>query len=266
MTTPTCSEREYGKFYPVAKALLRPCNGFLWHIRTRGRENVPRRGGAIIAANHISFLDSVFLMTVLHRRITFVGKAEYLDDWKTRYLFPNVGMIPIDRSGGDAARAALDAAADVLGRGELFGIFPEGTRSRSGKLYRGRTGVARLALDCGVPIIPAGIVGTDRIQPPDAKLPRLFQRCSITFGRPIDATRYTERAHDPRVARLLTDEVMFELRELTGQDYVDEYATKSTKPTDAARDTGGTGQDRSRPRNGDAARRGPDRRQLSAVP
>jgi 1-acyl-sn-glycerol-3-phosphate acyltransferase len=131
MTTPTCSEREYGKFYPVAKALLRPCNGFLWHIRTRGRENVPRRGGAIIAANHISFLDSVFLMTVLHRRITFVGKAEYLDDWKTRYLFPNVGMIPIDRSGGDAARAALDAAADVLGRGELFGIFPEGTRSRT---------------------------------------------------------------------------------------------------------------------------------------
>jgi 1-acyl-sn-glycerol-3-phosphate acyltransferase len=234
----TSPEREYGKLYPVAKALLRPCNGFLWHIRVRGREHLPRRGGAIIAANHISFLDSVFLMTVLPRRITFVGKAEYLDDWKTKYLFPNVGMIPIDRSGGDASRAALDAASQVLRRRELFGIFPEGTRSRSGKLYRGRTGVARLALDCGVPIVPAGIVGTDRIQPPDAKLPRLFQRCSITFGRPIDATRYAERAHDPRVARLLTDEVMFELRELTGQDYVDEYATKARAVRSSERDAG----------------------------
>jgi 1-acyl-sn-glycerol-3-phosphate acyltransferase len=233
MMTPTQTEREYGKLYPIAKALLRPCNGFLWRISVKGGENVPRRGGAIIAANHISFLDSVLLMTVLHRRITFVGKAEYLDDWKTKYLFPNVGMIPIDRSGGDASRAALDAAAEVLARRELFGIFPEGTRSRSGLLYRGRTGVARLALDSGVPIIPAGIVGTDRIQPPDAKLPKLFQRCAITFGRPIDSARYAERAHDPRVARLLTDEVMFELRELTGQEYVDEYATRS-KPAPPA--------------------------------
>jgi 1-acyl-sn-glycerol-3-phosphate acyltransferase len=135
-------------------------------------------------------------------------------------------MIPVDRSGGDAARAALDAAAQVLRRRELFGIFPEGTRSRSGLLYRGRTGVARLALECGVPIIPAGIVDTDKIQPPDAKFPKLFQRCSITFGRPIDPLRYADRAHDPRVARLLTDEVMFELRELTGQRYIDEYASK----------------------------------------
>src|SRR4051794_22865007 len=158
MTTPTCSEREYGKFYPVAKALLRPCNGFLWHIRTRGRENVPRRGGAIIAANHISFLDSVFLMTVLHRRITFVGKAEYLDDWKTRYLFPNVGMIPIPRPGGAPPRAPPAAPADVRGRGELFGISREATRPRPGKLSGGRPGAARLALDCGVPITPAGIV------------------------------------------------------------------------------------------------------------
>jgi 1-acyl-sn-glycerol-3-phosphate acyltransferase len=234
MTTSTPLQREYGKLYPLAKAMLWPVNGFLYQIRVRGSRNVPRRGGAIIAANHISFLDSVFLMAVLRRRITFVGKAEYLDDWKTKYLFPNVGMIPVDRSGGDASRAALEAAARVLEWGELFGIFPEGTRSRTGLLYRGRTGVARLALQCNVPIIPVGIVGTDKIQPPDAKLPKLFRRCSITFGRPIDPGRYLERRHDPRVARRLTDEVMFELRELTGQRYVDEYASKprsSSPPT-----------------------------------
>ena len=265
MTPTTSAERKYGKLYPVAKALLRPCNGLLWHIAVQGRENVPRRGGAIIAANHISFLDSVFLMTVLRRRITFVGKAEYLDDWKTKYLFPNVGMIPVDRAGGDASRAALDAAADVLRRGELFGIFPEGTRSRSGRLYRGRTGVARLAIDCGVPIIPAGIVGTDKIQPPDAKVPRLFKRCSIAFGRAIDASRYTERVHDPMVARLLADEVMFELRELTGQDYVDEYAAKPPKALGAEDDTGASGHDRARPRDPAPARR-EDSRQLSGVP
>jgi 1-acyl-sn-glycerol-3-phosphate acyltransferase len=224
-------DREYGRFYPVAKAVLRPATSALWRIRVEGRDNVPATGGALIAANHISFLDSVFLMAVLPRRITFVGKAEYLDDWKTKHLFPNVGMIPIDRSGGDASKGALDAAAGVLARDELFGIFPEGTRSRSGVLYKGRTGVARLALQTGCPIIPAGIVGTDAIQPPDAKLPKLFKRCSITFGRPLDLSRFAGNEHDPRVARQITDELMFEIRELTGQTYVDEYAGKPTKVT-----------------------------------
>jgi 1-acyl-sn-glycerol-3-phosphate acyltransferase len=210
----------------VAKAILRPSTRLLWHIKVDGLENIPTSGPAIISANHISFLDSVFLIAVLPRRVTFVGKAEYLDNWKTRYVFPNVGMIPIDRSGGSASQSALEAAAEVLRRDELFGIYPEGTRSRTGLLYKGRTGVARLALDTGAPIIPAGIVGTDRIQPPDARLPKLFQRCSLTFGKPIDPVRYLDRRHDPRAARLLTDEVMFELRELTGQQYVDEYAGK----------------------------------------
>lgn len=230
MTTPSSDDRAYGKYYPFAKALLRPAKRLLWRIDVNGLNNLPERGPAIIAANHISFLDSVFLMAVLPRRITFVGKAEYMDDWKTKYLFPNVGMIPIDRSGGDASQGALLAAKKVLLRGELFGIFPEGTRSRSGLLYKGRTGVARLSLETGAPIIPTGIVGTDRIQPPDAKLPKLFQRCSITFGRPIDPERHHGRAHDPRVARLVTDEVMFEIREMTGQQYVNEYAGKAAAP------------------------------------
>ncbi len=224
------NDRRYGRFYPVAKAVLRPATAALWKIKVNGLENVPPSGGALIAANHISFLDSVFLMAVLPRRVTFVGKAEYLDDWKTKYIFPNVGMIPLDRSGGDASKAALDAAAGVLERQELFGIFPEGTRSRSGQLHKGRTGVARLALETGSVIIPAGIVGTDEIQPPDAKFPKLFKPCSISFGRPIDPARFKGSEHDPRIARQITDELMFEIREMTGQTYVDEYAGKTPKP------------------------------------
>ena len=144
MSTTPSDDHEYGKFYPMAKALLSPARNLLWKIGVHGLEHVPRKGPAIIAANHISFLDSVFLIAVLPRRITFVGKAEYMDDWKTKYLFPNVGMIPIDRSGGEASHAALASAEKVLAKGQLFGIFPEGTRSRSGLLHKGRTGVARL--------------------------------------------------------------------------------------------------------------------------
>ena len=223
------NERQYGRFYPVAKAVLRPATAALWKIKVHGIEHVPATGGVLIAANHISFLDSVFLMAVLPRRVTFVGKAEYLDDWKTKFIFPNVGMIPLDRSGGDASKAALDAAAGVLRRNELFGIFPEGTRSRNGQLHKGRTGVARLALDTGSVIVPAGIVGTDAIQPPDAKFPKLFKPCSISFGRPIDPARFKGAEHDPRIARQITDELMFEIREMTGQTYIDEYAGKAAK-------------------------------------
>ncbi|MDH4147357.1 MAG: 1-acyl-sn-glycerol-3-phosphate acyltransferase [Acidimicrobiia bacterium] len=227
--------RRYGRLYPVARAVLGPACSTLWHIDVQGLDHVPATGPAVIAANHVSFLDSVFLMATLPRRITFVGKAEYLDSWKTRYLFPNVGMIPIDRSGGDASKAALDAAAEVLARGELFGIFPEGTRSRSGLLHRGRTGAARLALANGAPIVPVGIKGTETIQPPDAKLPKLRAACSLEFRPPLDPGRFAGREHDPRAARQLTDELMFEIMQSTGQTYVDQYAGESPpadRPTD----------------------------------
>jgi 1-acyl-sn-glycerol-3-phosphate acyltransferase len=160
------------------------------------------------------------------RRISFVGKAEYIDSWKTRYLFPAMGMIPIDRSGGDASTAALDTAAEVLERGELFGIFPEGTRSRDGILYKGHTGPARLAVRTGRPIYPVGIVGTADIQPPDAKLPKLFKECSIEVGDPVDPARYARNRDDHLVYRQLIDEVMYAIREMTGQQYRDVYATK----------------------------------------
>ena len=220
-------EREAGALYPVVRATIRPVARVLWRTYLEGLERIPATGGAIMAPNHISFLDSMLLMIHLPRRITYVGKAEYLDDWKTKYLFPAAGMIPIDRRGGKASMNALDAAARVLERDELFGIFPEGTRSRTGKLHKGHTGVARLALRTGVPIVPVGIVGTDEIQPPDAPYPRPFMPCVIRFGRPIDVGRYRDHIDDRMVLRQLTDEVMFEIRSMTGQEYVNTYATRN---------------------------------------
>jgi 1-acyl-sn-glycerol-3-phosphate acyltransferase len=176
-------------------------------------------------------------MLTVPRNISFVGKAEYMDSWKTRFLFPAMGMIPIDRAGGEKSTAALDAAEEVLGRGELFGIFPEGTRSRNGNLHKGRTGAARLAMKLDCPIFPVGIVGTDTIQPPDAKLPKLFSSCKITIGRPVRPSRYRGRGAEHIAWRSMIDEVMFEIRELTGQTYVNSYAgaAAETEPTVAGR-------------------------------
>lgn len=212
------------RLYPFAKALMGPASRRLWNTEVTGLDRIPEEGPVIVAPNHISFLDSALLMGLLPRQIWFVGKAEYMDDWKTKYLFPATGMIPIDRSGGSASQKALDAAAGVLGNGGIFGIYPEGTRSRDGRLYKGRTGVARLALRTGAPIVPVGIIGTDKIQPPDARAPKLFQACSFHFGRPIKPARYQKRIDDGRVYRELTDEVMFEIRELCGQEYVHRYS------------------------------------------
>lgn len=224
-------QREAGQLQTVFRILLTPGFRFLWRVEAEGLENVPATGGAIIAPNHTSVLDSFFVPLVLSRRMTYVGKAEYMDDWKTRWLFPAMGMIPIDRSGGSASQAALDAAAGVLERGELFGIYPEGTRSRTGKLHKGHTGVARLALRCNVPIIPVGIIGSADVQPPDAKFPKPFRYVKIRFGSPIHVDRWADRANDRMVLRQITDEVMYSIRDLSGQEYVDQYATKTPAAT-----------------------------------
>jgi 1-acyl-sn-glycerol-3-phosphate acyltransferase len=219
------------------RAVVRPIADRLWTIHREGYDRLPADGPAILCPNHVSFLDSAFLMLTLPRNISFVGKAEYMDSWKTKYLFPAMGMIPIDRSGGDKSQGALDAAESVLRRGELFGIFPEGTRSRDGYLYRGRTGAARLAMKVGCPIFPVGIVGTDEIQPPDAKAPKLFRECTIKIGRSVRPERYAGRGSDHLAWRSMIDEVMFEIREMTGQEYCDVYAgaTAETEPTVPAR-------------------------------
>lgn len=213
-----------GVLYPVARALMSPVFGFSWRFEVNGAENLPADGPAIIAANHTSVIDSFFVPAVLPRKITYVGKAEYLDDWKTKHLFPALGMIPIDRSGGSAAQAALDAAACVLEGGEFFGIYPEGTRSRSGQLHKGRTGATRLAMRTGAPIVPVGLRGTREVQPPDAPYPKPFMTIEINFGEPVDVAAHAERKEDPRLYRELTDELMFRISRLSGQNYIDTYA------------------------------------------
>jgi 1-acyl-sn-glycerol-3-phosphate acyltransferase len=219
--------------------VLGPVASRLWTFNLNGYERLPETGPAILCPNHISFWDSGFLMLTLPRNISFVGKAEYMDSWKTRHLFPMMGMIPIDRSGGDKSQAALDTAERVLERGELFGIFPEGTRSRDGYLYKGRTGAARLALKIGCPIFPVGITGTDIIQPPDAKMPKVRQECTISIGRPVKPERYQRMNEVHLACRAMIDEVMFEIREMTGQEYRNVYAgtttESSTESTAAAR-------------------------------
>jgi 1-acyl-sn-glycerol-3-phosphate acyltransferase len=224
------------KLQDRSRKVAAPVARRLWTFHLEGFDRLPETGPAILCPNHISFLDSAFLMVLLPRRISFVGKAEYMDSWKTKYLFPAMGMIPIDRSGGSKSSAALAAAERVLRRGELFGIFPEGTRSRDGALSRGHTGAARLAMRVGCPIFPVGIIGTREIQPPDAKLPKVRRHCTIRVGRPIDTGRYDGR-RDRLAYRQVTDEVMFEIMELTGQEYRDVYATKQSEdlPAEPAR-------------------------------
>jgi len=206
-------------------------------VRVEGREHVPRRGPVILASNHRSFLDSIFIPLVMRRRVTFVAKAEYFDDPKVAWFFRSCGQIPIRREGGSASERALASATEVLRSGNVFGIYPEGTRTRDGYLHRGHTGVARLAMRCNVPIVPIGLIGTDDVQPIDSRLPRLFQRVTIRFGEPIDPARYSGREHDRMALRELTDEVMYEICQLSGYEYVDTYATKHAEdiPTEAAR-------------------------------
>lgn len=213
-----------GSWQPAALAVFRPVFRLLWRIEVNGIENIPEDGPAVMCPNHLAAIDSFFLPVVLPRGIQYVGKAEYLDDWKTSKLFPALGMIPIDRRGGDHATAALDAARQVLNRGGLFGIYPEGTRSRSGKLHKGHTGAARLAIETGSPIIPVGLVGTLDVQPPDKSMPNFFRPVTINIGKPVDVTRYRDRVGDRAVYREVIDEVMYEIQALCGQEYEHTYA------------------------------------------
>jgi len=223
--------------YWILKVVLTPIIRICVRVKVEGREHVPRRGAVILASNHRSFLDSIFIPLVVHRRVTFVAKAEYFDEPKTAWFFRSCGQIPIRREGGSASERALASATDVLRKGKVFGIYPEGTRTRDGLLHRGHTGVARLALANNVPIVPLGLIGTDEVQPIDSRLPKLFRHVTIRFGEPIDPARYAGRENDRMALRELTDEVMYEITQLSGYEYVDTYATKQAEdiPTDAGR-------------------------------
>ena len=212
--------------YWVLKAVLTPVLRFFFRVRVEGLEHVPGNGAAILASNHVSFCDSIFLPLALRRRITFVAKAEYFEDPKTAWFFRAMGQIPIKRAGGSASQRALAAAAEVLRNGGLFGIYPEGTRSPDGRLYKGHTGVARLALECRVPVLAVAMIGTREAQPIGQVMPRLFMPITIRISPPLSFARYYDRVADPHVLRSITDEVMWELRDLSGQEYVNTYAKR----------------------------------------
>jgi 1-acyl-sn-glycerol-3-phosphate acyltransferase len=219
------------------KAILWPISHLLFRWRIDGRENVPSSGPAVIAANHQSFCDSLFLPLAMRRRLTFLAKAEYFDARRTAWFFRSVGQIPIQRGGGDASARALETARGVLKEGHLIGLYPEGTRSIDGNVHRGRTGVARLALECGVPIVPVGISGTDRIQPRGSRWFRPFRRVRISFGPPmtfdsaalVDAE--TGRTSTERL-RSFTDQLMAEIARLADRPYVDELAGQEVPEVD----------------------------------
>ncbi len=213
-----------GRAQPAVKKVMRPLFHALWDIEVEGGENIPDEGPALLCPNHVSVIDSFFVPAVVRRALIYVGKAEYLDDWKTARLFPALGMIPIDRRGGEHAASALDAAKSVLSGGGLFGIYPEGTRSRSGKLHKGHTGAARLAVETGSPLIPVGLVGTREIQPPDKRFPTPFMKATVRFGTPIEVAHYADRKGDRAVYRQLTDELMYEIQALCGLEYEHTYA------------------------------------------
>jgi len=210
----------------------------IWRPWVEGAENLPQQGGAILASNHLSFCDSFFLPLMVRRRVTFLAKSEYfttagLKGSLSRLFFSGIGQVPIDRNDADAARGALTAGVRILRAGELLGIYPEGTRSPDGRLYKGKTGVARMALEAGVPVIPVAMIDTDKVQPTGRRFPHLRPRPGIRFGEPLDFSRYEGLAGDRFVERSMTDEIMYELMQLSGQEYVDAYAAKVKLQTGA---------------------------------
>ena len=213
-------------YWFVKSILLGPLVKFLWRPWVEGLENVPADGPVILAPNHLSFMDSLFMPLMLGRRVVFLGKADYFGKWYS-WFFRGVGVIPVRREGGEAGEASLKAGCEQLAKGLAVAIYPEGTRSPDARLYRGKTGVARMAVRSGAAVVPVGLIGTHDVQPLNRKLPRVRGvRVGVRFGRPLDFTRYEGKEDDRFVLRSITDEVMYELMLLTGQEYVDEYAAK----------------------------------------
>ena len=211
---------------PLLKVLFRP-----W---IRGVENVPTEGAVILASNHLSFSDSIFLPLMLRRPVVFLAKSEYftgkgikgtLNSW----FFKGTGQLPIDRSGGKASEAALNTGLQVLSQGQVLGIYPEGTRSPDGRLFRGRTGIARMVLEAKVPVLPVAMIDTEKVQPIGKRLPRI-RRIGVIVGAPLDFSRFSGMEGDRLVLRAVTDEITYELMKLSGQEYIDVYATTMKKP------------------------------------
>jgi 1-acyl-sn-glycerol-3-phosphate acyltransferase len=228
-------------YWVVKWFVVGPVARLFWLPWSRGRHHVPRTGGAILASNHISFSDSVFMPLAVRRRVTFLAKSEYftgpgIKGALVRWFMLGIGQVPIDRSGGRASEAAILTGVQTLRDGELLGIYPEGTRSPDGRLYKGRTGTARMAIEAQVPVVPVAMINTFWIQPTGRLIPRLGRRIGVRFGEPIDTTRFNGQASDVAVLRQLTEEIMTALRDLGGQEYIDIYATKAKELLQAGQD------------------------------
>ncbi|QCX28171.1 lysophospholipid acyltransferase family protein [Nocardioides jishulii] len=220
--------------YEVLHRVVPPLARSVWRPEVVGLEHVPLTGPVILASNHLSFVDSVVIPVLVPRKVVFLAKSDYFDGpgvkgTLSRVWFESLGMLPVDRDDTRAALNSLDTALEVLGRGEAFGIYPEGTRSRDGRLYRGRTGVAHLALTAGVPVVPVGLRGTEQIQPVGARLPRLA-KVRVAFGEPLDFTGLAGTAPAGRLRREVTDTIMREIRSLSGQEEAGAY---NERPVDA---------------------------------
>ncbi len=211
--------------YRTLKRLLPPLVNPFFHLYLEGVDNVPLDRPAILASNHLSFIDSIVLPLNVPRPVYFLGKADYFESWRTKWFFAGVGVVPVHREGGEKGMESLNTGVRILRGGDLLGIYPEGTRSPDGRLYRGKTGPVRMALMAEVPVIPCAVIGTERAMPTGTYLPKR-QPITVRYGRPLDFSRYADRADDPFVLRSATDELMFEIMMLSGQEYVDEYASR----------------------------------------
>ncbi|GHJ39143.1 1-acyl-sn-glycerol-3-phosphate acyltransferase [Streptomyces sp. TS71-3] len=229
--------------YNVLKyVFLGPLLRLMFRPRIEGLDHVPESGAAIIAGNHLSFSDHFLMPSILRRRITFLAKAEYftgggIKGRLTAAFFHSVGQIPVDRSGKEAGQAAIHEGLGVLGRDELLGIYPEGTRSHDGRLYKGKVGVAAMALQARVPVVPCAMIGTFEAQPTGQLVPNLRRRVTIRFGAPLDFTRFYGMENEKTVLRAVTDEIMYAILQLSGQEYVDKYAA-AVKAEQAAEQQG----------------------------
>lgn len=217
-------------YYLLKYVLLGPVLRLLFRPRVEGVENIPESGGALIASNHLAVLDSFLMPLMVPRRVTFPAKREYFTEpgvkgWLKKAFFSGAGQVPIDRSSGSAAQAALDTCVRLLSEGHLVGIYPEGTRSPDGRLYKGKTGMARMALQSRTPVVPVAMFGTDRANPIGSRV-WYPAKVTIRFGKPLDFSRYYGLDGDRFVERAITDQIMYDLMQLSGQEYVDVYAAK----------------------------------------
>lgn len=223
------------RYWLLKNLVVVPLLRVLWRFEVHGVHNIPKRGAAVIASNHVGILDSAFVPGAMPRHVAFLVKEQWFSGKGFAAAFRRgfmraMGQLEIDRGGGSASEISLGSGVAVLSAGKLLGIYPEGTRSPDGRLHRGRTGIARVLLEMSVPVIPVSVSGTAEIMPRGAKFPKLGGRVIVTFGEPLDFSRYAGLTEDRFVLRAITDEIMHEIKRLSGQEYVDVYASNARRP------------------------------------